>query len=67
MEKKEPTMEEEPFPYIPKDLYERLKKDFDIRKLITYTHTRDELMGTQAVINYLDWRYQEQTSKGVEE
>lgn len=55
--------EEEPFPYIPKDLYDKLKEIFDIRQLINYVHTRDELMGVQSVINFLDVKFKEQNKE----
>ena len=44
---------DEDFPYIPKELLERIQKDFDIRKMIWYSDDRNLLMGIQQVISYL--------------
>ena len=43
---------DEDFPYIPKELLERIQKDFDIRKMIWY----------QQVISYLEDHYNKQTN-----
>ena len=48
---------DEDFPYIPKDLLERIQKDFDIRKMIWYSDDRNLLMGIQQVISYLEDHY----------
>ena len=53
---------DEDFPYIPKDLLERIQKDFDIRKMIWYTDDRNLLMGIQQVIFYLEEHYNKQTN-----
>lgn len=54
---------DEDFPYIPKDLLERVQKDFDIRKMVWYSDSRDLLMGIQQVISYLEDRYNKQINK----
>lgn len=53
---------DEDFPYIPKDLLERIQKDFDIRKMIWYSDDRNLLMGIQQVISYLEDRYNKQSN-----
>lgn len=53
---------DEDFPYIPKDLLERIQKDFDIRKMIWYSDSRDILMGIQQVISYLEDHYNKQSN-----
>ena len=50
----------EDFPYIPKNLLDKLKDVFDIRKMIWYETSRDTLMGIQQVIHYLEERYEHQ-------
>lgn len=59
---KEETIEitEEEFPYIPKDLLEKLQDVFDIRKMVWYEQSRDTLMGIQQVISYMEDRYKNQ-------
>lgn len=54
---------DEDFPYIPKDLLERIQKDFDIRKMIWYSDDRNLLMGIQQVISYLEDHYNKQINK----
>ena len=53
---------DEDFPYIPKELLERIQKDFDIRKMIWYSDDRNLLMGIQQVISYLEGHYNKQTN-----
>ena len=53
---------DEDFPYIPKELLERIQKDFDIRKMIWYSDDRNFLMGIQQVISYLEDHYNKQTN-----
>lgn len=53
------------FPYIPKDLLERVQKDFDIRKMIWYSYERDTLMGIQQVVNYLEEHYNNQNNNNI--
>lgn len=53
---------DEDFPYIPKDLLERIQKDFDIRKMIWYSDDRNLLMGIQQVISYLEDHYNKQSN-----
>ena len=53
---------DEDFPYIPKELRERIQKDFDIRKMIWYSDDRNLLMGIQQVISYLEDHYNKQTN-----
>ena len=55
---------DEDFPYIPKDLLERIQKDFDIRKMIWYYDDRNLLMGIQQVISYLEDHYNKQLING---
>ena len=55
---------DEDFPYIPKDLLERIQKDFDIRKMIWYSDDRNLLMGIQQVISYLEDHYNKQLING---
>ena len=55
---------DEDFPYIPKDLLERIQKDFDIRKMIWYSDDRNLLMGIQQVISYLEDHYNKQVIDG---
>lgn len=54
---------DEDFPYVPKDLLERVQKDFDIRKMIWYSDDRNLLMGIQQVISYLEDHYNKQINK----
>lgn len=53
---------DEDFPYIPKELLERIQKDFDIRKMIWYSDDRNLLMGIQQVISYLEDHYNKQAN-----
>lgn len=53
----------EDFPYIPKNLLDKLKDVFDIRKMIWYETSRDTLMGIQQVIHYLEERYEHQNEE----
>ena len=53
----------EDFPYIHKDLLDKLKDVFDIRKMIWYETSRDTLMGIQQVIHYLEERYEHQNGE----
>ena len=53
---------DEDFPYIPKELLERIQKDFDIRKMIWYSDDRNLLMGIQQGISYLEDHYNKQTN-----
>ena len=55
---------DEDFPYIPKNLLERIQKDFDIRKMIWYSDDRNLLMGIQQVISYLEDHYNKQLING---
>ena len=55
---------DEDFPYIPKDLLERIQKDFDIRKMIWYSDDSNLLMGIQQVISYLEDHYNKQLING---
>ena len=55
---------DEDFPYVPKDLLERIQKDFDIRKMIWYSDDRNLLMGIQQVISYLEDHYNKQLING---
>ena len=55
----------EDFPYIPKNLLDKLKDVFDIRKMIWYETSRDTLMGIQQVIHYLEERYEHQSNKNL--
>ena len=54
--------EEEPFPYIPKDLLEKIQDVFDIRKMIWYETSRDTLMGIQQVVHFLEEKYKQQSN-----
>ena len=54
---------DEDFPYVPKDLLERVQKDFDIRKMIWYSDDRNLLMGIQQVISDLEDHYNKQINK----
>lgn len=55
--------EEETFPYIPKELLDKLKSTFDIREMIWYETSRDTLMGIQQVISYLDSKFKKQNGE----
>lgn len=52
--------EEEEFPYVPKDLIERLEDIFDIRKMIWYEKSNETLLGIQQVVTYLRNKYDKQ-------
>lgn len=54
------VVEEEEFPYVPKDLIERLEDIFDIRKMIWYEKSNETLLGIQQVVTYLRNRYDKQ-------
>lgn len=54
--------EEEPFPYIPKELLEKIQDVFDIRKMIWYETSRDTLMGIQQVVHFLEEKYKQQSN-----
>lgn len=54
------VVEEEEFPYVPKDLIERLEDIFDIRKLIWYENSNETLLGIQQVVTYLRNKYDKQ-------
>lgn len=55
--------EEEPFPYIPKELLEKIQDVFDIRKMIWYETSRDTLMGIQQVVHFLEEKYKQQNGE----
>lgn len=52
--------EEEDFPYVPKDLLEKVQEVFDIRKMIWYETSRDTLMGIQQVVHFLEEKFKQQ-------
>lgn len=52
--------EEEAFPYVPKDLLEKIQEVFDIRKMIWYETSRDTLMGIQQVVHFLEEKFKQQ-------
>lgn len=54
------VVEEEEFPYVPKDLIERLEDVFDIRKMIWYEKSNETLLGIQQVVTYLRNKYDKQ-------
>lgn len=54
------VVEEEEFPYVPKDLIERLEDIFDIRKMIWYEKSNETLLGIQQVVTYLRNKYNKQ-------
>lgn len=54
------VVEEEEFPYVPKDLIERLEDIFDIRKIIWYEKSNETLLGIQQVVTYLRNKYDKQ-------
>lgn len=58
--------EEEPFPYVPKDLLEKVQEIFDIRKMVWYETSRDTLMGIQQVVHFLEekFKHQQQQQNG---
>lgn len=53
-------VEEEEFPYVPKDLIEKLEDVFDIRKMIWYEKSNETLLGIQQVVTYLRNKYDKQ-------
>ena len=62
--KSEETEEvKEDFPYISKELVDKLKDVFDIRKMIWFTNTREELIGIHQVITFLEGKYKEQEAE----
>ena len=60
------TPDNEYYPYVPKDLLERLEKDFDIRKLIIYSPDLEYLKGVQDVLRVLRDRYDRQCTRETE-
>lgn len=54
------VVEEEVFPYVPKDLIEKLEDVFDIRKMIWYEKSNETLLGIQQVVAYLRHKYDKQ-------
>lgn len=54
------VVEEEEFPYVPKDLIEKLEDVFDIRKMIWYENSNETLLGIQQVVAYLRHKYDKQ-------
>lgn len=60
MNKEENNVVEEEFPYVPKDLIERLEDIFDIRKMIWYEKSNETLLGIQQVVTYLRNKYDKQ-------
>lgn len=54
------VVEEEEFPYVPKDLIEKLEDVFDIRKLIWYEKSNETLLGIQQVVTYLRHKHDKQ-------
>lgn len=54
------VVEEEEFPYVSKDLIERLEDIFDIRKMIWYEKSNETLLGIQQVVTYLRNKYDKQ-------
>lgn len=56
--------EEEDFPYVPKDLLEKIQEVFDIRKMIWYETSRDTLMGIQQVVHFLEEKFKRQQQNG---
>lgn len=56
--------EEEPFPYVPKDLLEKVQEIFDIRKMVWYETSRDTLMGIQQVVHFLEEKFKQQQQNG---
>ena len=54
------VVEEEEFPYVPKDLIEKLEDVFDIRKMIWYEKSNETLLGIQQVVNYLRHKHDKQ-------
>lgn len=54
------VVEEEEFPYVPKDLIEKLEDVFDIRKMIWYEKSNETLLGIQQVVTYLRNNYDKQ-------
>lgn len=54
------VVEEEEFPYVPKDLIEKLEDVFDIRKMIWYEKSNETLLGIQQVVTYLRNKYDKQ-------
>ena len=54
------VVEEEEFPYVPKDLIEKLEDVFDIRKMIWYEKSNETLLGIQQVVTFLRHKYDKQ-------
>ena len=59
----ESTTIEEEFPYVPKDLIEKLEEVFDIRKIIWYEKSNETLMGIQQVVTYLRNKFDKQNGE----
>lgn len=56
------------FPYISKELLERLDDDFDIRRIVgNASYTKDYLEGIQSVLDYLHSRYDDQLKTDEED
>lgn len=55
------VVEEEEFPYVPKDLIEKLEDVFDIRKMIWYEKSNETLLGIQQVVTYLRHKHDKQS------
>jgi hypothetical protein len=58
MEKNNIIDELEYFPNVPKELLDRLKEDFDIRKMLKYRPDVEYLKGVQAVLDYLEEKHE---------
>lgn len=54
------VVDEEEFPYVPKDLIEKLEDVFDIRKMIWYEKSNETLLGIQQVVTYLRHKHDKQ-------
>ena len=59
--------EEKKCPIVPKELLDHLKEIYDIRQMVMYTTTREELLGIQEVINFLEYNYREQNKLDEQE
>lgn len=57
------VVEEEEFPYVPKDLIDKLEEVFDIRKIIWYEKSNETLMGIQQVLTFLRNKHDKQTGE----
>lgn len=56
-------IEEDKFPYVPKDLIEKLEDVFDIRKIIWYEKSNETLMGIQQVVTFLRNKFDKQNGE----